>query len=107
MAGKTRVSVKTGKLCGKAIVLDGAETAARTLGLLGGILSYAVETGITEGNPARGIASQRTMSASAGFVRKSIVRSGQTLQEATQDKYTLTVDIIRQIALKPTRLFRV
>jgi len=46
MAGKTRVSVKTKKLRGRAIVRGGAGTATRTVGLLGGILTYAVEAGI-------------------------------------------------------------
>jgi hypothetical protein len=55
MAGKTRVSVKTKKLRGKAIVRGGAGTATRTVGLLGGILTYAVEAGIIETNPAHGI----------------------------------------------------
>ncbi len=39
VAGKTRVSVKTKKLRGKAIVRGGAGTATRTVGLLGGILT--------------------------------------------------------------------
>jgi hypothetical protein len=39
MAGKTRVSVKTKKLSGKAIVRRGDGTATRTVGLLGGILA--------------------------------------------------------------------
>ena len=55
MAGKTRVSVKTKKLRGKAIVRGGAGTATRTVGLLGGILTYAVEAGIISSNPAHGI----------------------------------------------------
>jgi len=55
MAGKTRVSVKTKKLRGKAIVRGGAGTATRTVGLLGGILTYAVEAGIIESNPAHGV----------------------------------------------------
>ena len=55
MAGKTRVSVKTKKLRGKANVRGGAGTATRTIGLLGGIFSYAVEAGIMEHNPAHGI----------------------------------------------------
>lgn len=45
MAGKTRVSVKTQKLRGRAIVRGGAGTATRTVGLLGGILTYAVDAG--------------------------------------------------------------
>ena len=55
MAGKTRVSVKTKKLRGKAIVRGGAGTATRTVGLLGGILTYAVEAGIIATNPAHGL----------------------------------------------------
>ena len=55
MAGKTRVSIKTKKLRGKANVRGGAGTATRTIGLLGGIFSYAVEGGIIEDNPAHGI----------------------------------------------------
>jgi hypothetical protein len=39
MAGKTRASIKTKKLRGKAIVRGGAGTATRTVGLLGGILT--------------------------------------------------------------------
>jgi integrase len=53
-AGKTACDVKTGKR-GRAIVEGGAGTAARTVGLLGGILSYAVSEGIIATNPARGI----------------------------------------------------
>lgn len=55
MAGKTRANVKTGKLRGRAIVRGGAGTAARTIGLFGGILSYAVELGIIDQNPVHGV----------------------------------------------------
>lgn len=54
-AGKTRAVIKTERKRGKAIVEGGAGTARRTLGLLGGILSFAVEEGIIERNPARGV----------------------------------------------------
>lgn len=40
MAGKTRANVKTDRLRGRAIVRGGAGTAARTIGLFGGILTY-------------------------------------------------------------------
>lgn len=59
MAGKTRVSVKTKKLRGKANVRGGVGTATRTVGLLGGILTYAVEAGIIESNAAHGIRKPR------------------------------------------------
>jgi hypothetical protein len=72
MAGKTRVSVKTKKLRGKAIVRGGAGTATRTVGLLGGILTYAVEAGIIENNPPMASASQRTMCESVDCRRQSI-----------------------------------
>ena len=53
-AGKTAVDVRTGPR-GRAIVQGGRGTATRTAGLLGGILSYAVEQGIIETNPMRGV----------------------------------------------------
>ena len=53
-AGKTANDIKTG-FRGRAIVEGGAGTASRTVGLLGGILSYAVSEGIIAINPARGV----------------------------------------------------
>ena len=53
-AGKTAAVVKTG-MRGKAVVEGGSGTAARTAGLLGGILTFAVNQGIRPDNPARGV----------------------------------------------------
>ncbi|WP_298280962.1 site-specific integrase [Acidocella sp.] len=53
-SGKTAVDVKTKKR-GRAIVEGGKGTASRTTGLLGGILSFAVNEGIITANPVRGI----------------------------------------------------
>ena len=53
-AGKTADDVKTG-FRGRAIVEGGAGTASRTVGLLGGILSFAVSEGIIAVNPVRGV----------------------------------------------------
>jgi integrase len=53
-AGKTAVDVKTGAR-GRAIVRGGKGTATRTVGLLGGIFSFAVEAGWISENPVRGV----------------------------------------------------
>lgn len=53
--GKTATTGKSGKLRGVVNVTGGKGTAARTKGLLGGILTYAVERGIIELNPATGV----------------------------------------------------
>lgn len=53
--GKTATTGKSGKPRGVVKVTGGKGTAARTKGLLGGILTYAVERGIIEINPATGV----------------------------------------------------
>jgi integrase len=53
--GKTALVEKTEKKRGKAVVEGGAGTAARTAGLLGGILSFAVAQGTIQTNPAKGV----------------------------------------------------
>lgn len=104
MAGKTRVSVKTKKLRGKAIVRGGAGTATRTVGLLGGILTYAVEAGIIESNPAHGIRKPKDNVRKRRLSEAEYRTLGQMLRDAArQEKYVMTVDIIRQIALTGCR----
>jgi integrase len=53
-AGKTAANVRT-RARGRAIVTGGSGTASRTMGLLGGILSYAVKAGYRPDNPVRGV----------------------------------------------------
>lgn len=55
MGGKTAKTIKTEKLRGKSVVRGGVGTATRTIGLLGGILTYAIDAGIIGVNPAHGI----------------------------------------------------
>ncbi|MBZ9654026.1 tyrosine-type recombinase/integrase [Phyllobacterium lublinensis] len=55
--GKTAKDVKTG-FRGRAIVTGGKGTAKRTVGLLSGILSHAMELGLIDKNPAHGLSLQ-------------------------------------------------
>ena len=104
MAGKTRVSVKTKKLRGKAIVRGGAGTATRTIGLLGGILTYATEAGIITANPAHGLRKPKDNVRVRRLTEDEYRALGEMLRKASEtDKYQMTVDIIRQIALTGCR----
>lgn len=104
MAGKTRVSVKTKKLRGKAIVRGGAGTATRTVGLLGGILTYAVEAGIIDRNPAHGLKKPKDNVRNRRLTEAEYHILGDILRNAAEtEKYAMTVDIIRQIAMTGCR----
>ena len=52
--GETAADVKT-KPRGRAIVTGGTGTASRTMGLLGGICSFAVDAGLLAVNPVHGV----------------------------------------------------
>lgn len=54
-AGKTARKDRSGKNGARVEVTGGVGTAARTTGFLGGILTYAVDEGIIEHNPVRGV----------------------------------------------------
>ena len=103
MAGKTRVSVKTEKLRGMAIVRGGAGTATRTVGLLGGILTYAVEAGIITTNPAHGLRKPKD-NVRTPPQRGGVPDPGQCCARLPKnEKYATTVEIIRLIALTGCR----
>lgn len=104
MAGKTRVSVKTKKLRGKAIVRGGIGTATRTVGLLGGILTYAVEAGIITTNPAHGIRKPKDKVRNRRLTEAEYRTLGGLLRKAAADeRYQMSTEIIRQIALTGCR----
>jgi integrase len=102
--GKSATIEKTSKKRGKSIVRGGIGAAARTVGLLGGILSYAVGQGIIENNPAHGIRKP------ADGVKKRRLSDdeyrllGRILQQkGKDDQFETTVQIIRYLALTACR----
>lgn len=104
MAGKTALTVKTKKLRGKSIVRGGAGTATRTVGLLGGILTYAMEAGIITSNPAHGIRKPKDKVRGRRLTEAEYRTLGEMLRKAAEnEKYAMTVEIIRQIALTGCR----
>lgn len=104
MAGRSRIIVKTKKLRGKSIVRGGPGTATRTLGLIGGILSYAIDLGIIEHNPTHGIKKPKYKVRERRLTEAEYGILGSMLRDAqTQEKFWPTTDIIRQIALTGCR----
>jgi integrase len=104
MAGKTAVSVKTKKLRGKSIVRGGAGTATRTIGLFGGILTYACEAGIIAANPAHGIRKPKDNVRDRRLSEDEYRLFGRILSKAIQDgQYATAAEIARQIALTGCR----
>lgn len=102
MVGKTRISVKTKKLRGKSIVLGGAGTAARTVSLLGGMLTYAGEAGLIDHNPAHGIRKPKCNVRQRRLSEEEYRALGEMLR-AAEASYPTTVNIIRQIAMTGCR----
>lgn len=104
MAGKTRLVAKTEKLRGKSIVKGGVGTATRTIGLFGGILTYAVEAGIITANPAHGVRRPKDNVRARRLSEAEYRILGDMLRTAAENEtYRMTVDIIRQIALTGCR----
>ena len=75
ISGKSAADVKTRKR-GRAIVTGGPGTASRTLGLLGGILSYAVAEGYRADNPAMESFAPPTKRGASILTRQLIVNLG-------------------------------
>lgn len=82
--GKTATDVRTG-LRGRAIVKGGRGTATRTLGLLGGIFSYALDCGLVETNPVQGVRRFKENRNERYLSEQELVRLGSSLRQATED----------------------
>lgn len=104
MAGKTATVVKTGKLRGKAVVRGGTGTATRTVGLLAGILTYAIEAGIIDSNPAHGIRKPKDNVRERRLNEAEYRTLGKILREAESNgQFAIAVEIIRLLALTGCR----
>lgn len=104
IAGKTRVTMKTEKLRGKAIVRGGRGTAIRTMGLLGGIFSYAVEAGVIEHNPTHRLRKPKYQVRDRRLSEAEYRTLGDILRQAQgSDRYRIHADILRLITLTGCR----
>ncbi|QBF31860.1 site-specific integrase [Thalassococcus sp. S3] len=104
IAGKTRVVMKTEKLRGKAIVRGGPGTAIRTMGLLGGIFTYAIETGIIDQNPTHGLKKPRYKVRDRRLSEAEYRTLGRILKDVQHDShFGIHAEILRLIALTGCR----
>ena len=84
-SGKTKADVKT-KAHGRAIVDGGKGTAARTVGLLGGIFSFAVAEGYRADNPVRGVTRLGDRKMERFLNAEELARLGAALAQAERDR---------------------
>ncbi len=103
-AGKTASVIKT-KPRGRAVVTGGAGTAARAVGLLGGIFSWAQKRGLApeDMNPAHGVEIARGKAKDRILSVEELKRLGAVLNKH-EVKHTPAVNLIRLIALTGLRL---
>jgi integrase len=103
MSGKTKADVKTRKR-GRAIVRGGAGTAARAAGLLGGILTYAIENGVIEKNPVHGVLKPADRVKTRRLSEEEYRFLGTILRAAgADDRFKLVEPIIRFLTLTGCR----
>ncbi len=86
-AGKTAADVKTGKH-GRAIVAGGRGTATRTVGLLGGIFTVAVDQGLRQDSPVRGVKRAPDRNNKRYLSLDELARLGVVLSEAEREGET-------------------
>lgn len=104
-AGKTATIQKTGKLRGKSVVRGGAGTAARTVGLLGGILSFAVSEGVIDFNPTAGVKRPADNRRDRRLTAEDYRALGDALTAPASDaEHRQVIHLIRLLALTGARL---
>lgn len=101
--GKTAIDEKTGKR-GRAIVEGGKGTATRTVGLLGGIMSFAVSQGMRADNPVRGVKRYPDKKGETFLSASDLSRVGAALSELETERINpAALVIIRLLAFTGAR----
>ncbi len=102
-AGKTKADVKTGKR-GRAIVEGGRGTATRTVGLLGGIFSFAEGRGLRAKNPVRGVKRFPDQKSERFLSPAELAKLGASLSVAeTEGANPSAIAVIRLLAFTGAR----
>ena len=102
--GKTAIDEKTGPY-GRAIVKGGAGTAARTAGLLSGIMAFAVQDGLRSDNPCHGVRKPAAGSRDRRLDPEDYRALGEALDEfVTRGGNPLADAMVRVLALTGMRL---
>jgi len=101
--GKTKADLKTGPR-GRAIVRGGKGTASRTIGMLGGIFSYAVRQGMLADSPVRMVKRWKDKRMDRYLSEQELERLGHELNEAeARNENPKAIAIIRLLALTGAR----
>jgi len=102
-SGKTKADEKTGRH-GRAIVKGGKGTASRTVGLLGGIFSFAVGEGMRPDNPVRGVKRYADRKGDRYLTPNEMATLGETLTTAEGEGENVTaIAAIRLLILTGCR----
>jgi integrase len=102
-SGKTAADVKT-KRYGRAIVAGGKGTATRTVGLLGGIMSFAVARRLRTDNPVKGVKRYADKKGETFLSTTQLAKVGAALSASeTEGANPSAVSIIRLLAFTGAR----
>ena len=83
--GKTAGDFGKGKVHGRSVVTGGRGTATRTVGLLGGIFSYAVDSGMLADNPVKGVNRWKDTKEEGYLSVSDFAKLGEALRDAEAD----------------------
>jgi integrase len=101
--GRTKADVRT-RPRGRAIVDGGRGTATRTVGLLGGVFSFAVARGMRTDNPIRGVKRFPDRRSERFLSPAELAKLGEALSTMeTEGTNTMALSIIRLLALTGAR----